>query len=290
MTTNTLTTAGAALNIKNDLVLFKANDNTIYLEANANGVLCSKDFYTEGVIKNKGGFSVGEQTGVGVWTQQCGISSTGNITTNGTITSSGNISTTNGNITTTNGSISGRGITLTRSNNIATNGGQIFLNGSSGNRIDFANVGVNPPSFSTRSTGTKICLYSVGDLTNVDYAIGIETNNIWFSVPASAQGFNWYAGTTRIARLNGSGAFNAKSVSAESNLYSGGNINQVGALYVGTGVILAMAESTLPQQQAQGYVIFGRQLPEHKLVQYLQTAQTPFTTILQITDLKKMSS
>jgi hypothetical protein len=89
MTTNTLTTAGAALNIKNDLALVKANDNTIYLEANANGVLCSKDLYTEGVIKNKGGFSVGEQTGVGVWTQQCGISSTGNITTNGTITGFG---------------------------------------------------------------------------------------------------------------------------------------------------------------------------------------------------------
>ena len=44
MTTNTLTTAGAALNITSDLVLFKANDNTIYLEADANGVLCSKDF------------------------------------------------------------------------------------------------------------------------------------------------------------------------------------------------------------------------------------------------------
>jgi hypothetical protein len=45
------------------------------------------------VIKNKGGFSVGEQTGVGVWTSQCDISSTGNITTNGTIASTGNIST-----------------------------------------------------------------------------------------------------------------------------------------------------------------------------------------------------
>ena len=89
MTTNTLTTSGAVLNIKNDLVLFKANDNTIYLEANANGVLCSKDFYTEGVIKNKGGFSVGAQTGVGVWTSHCDISSTGNISTNGTITSAG---------------------------------------------------------------------------------------------------------------------------------------------------------------------------------------------------------
>ena len=46
-------------------------------------------FYTEGLIKNKGGFSVGAQTGVGVWTSQCDISSTGNITTNGTITSAG---------------------------------------------------------------------------------------------------------------------------------------------------------------------------------------------------------
>ena len=35
----------------------------------------------------------------------------------------------------------------------------------------------------------------------------LKTNNTWFSVPASAQGFNWYAGTTRIARLNGSGVF-----------------------------------------------------------------------------------
>ena len=110
-----------------------------------------------------------------------------------------------------------------------------LLNGSSGNRIDFANNGMAAPASGTRSAGTKICLRSNVDASNVDYAIGIETDNMWFSVPASAQGFNWYAGTTRIARLNGSGAFNAKSVSAESNLYSGGNINQVGALYVGTG-------------------------------------------------------
>jgi hypothetical protein len=58
-----------------------------------------KDFYTEGVIKNKGGFSVGAQTGVGVWTAQCDISSTGNISTNGTITSTGNITSSAGNVT-----------------------------------------------------------------------------------------------------------------------------------------------------------------------------------------------
>jgi len=45
------------------------------------------------LINNKGGFSVGAQTGVGVWTSQRDISSTGNITTNGTIASTGNIAT-----------------------------------------------------------------------------------------------------------------------------------------------------------------------------------------------------
>ena len=90
ITTNTLTTASALINIKSDLVLFKGNANTIYLEAQPNGMLCSKDlFYTEGLIKNKGGFSVGAQTRVGVWRSQCDISSIGNITTNGTITSAG---------------------------------------------------------------------------------------------------------------------------------------------------------------------------------------------------------
>ena len=91
---------------------------------------------------------------------------------------------------------------------------------------------MNPPAFTTRSTGTKICLWSSLGAADVDYAIGIESGNIWFSVPntGSNVGFNWYGGTTRFARLNGSGAFNAYSFSAEPNLYSGGNINQVGSL------------------------------------------------------------
>jgi hypothetical protein len=46
-------------------------------------------FYTEGMIKNKGGLSVVAQRGVGVWTSQCDISSIGNMTTKGTITSAG---------------------------------------------------------------------------------------------------------------------------------------------------------------------------------------------------------
>ena len=69
------------------------------------------------------------------------------------------------------------------------------------------NTSVNQPAFTNRSTGTKIVLLSAIDSQNVDYAIGVETDNMRLSVPSSSQGFNWYAGTTRIARLNGSGVF-----------------------------------------------------------------------------------
>jgi hypothetical protein len=98
-------------------------------------------------------------------------------------------------------------ISSTKANNTANGGGQIFLNGSTGNRIDFANQGVNPPAFNTRSTGTKICLWSDVNASSVDFAIGIENGHTWFSVPNtnSGGGFNWYGGTTRLARLNGSG-------------------------------------------------------------------------------------
>ena len=89
------------------------------------------------------------------------------------------------------------------------------------------------PTTNSRSVGTKICLWS--DPSNVDYAIGNELDSIWFSVPTTTQGFCWYAGTTRIARLSGLGTFDAKGLSTTGNIYSGGNTNQVGAFFIGTG-------------------------------------------------------
>ena len=53
---------------------------------------------------------------------------------------------------------------------------------------------------------------------------------------SSVQGFNWYAGTTRIARLTGLGVFDAiLGLSTPGNLYTGGNTNQLGTFYIGTG-------------------------------------------------------
>lgn len=87
----------------------------------------------------------------------------------------------------------------------STSNGQLYLNGSTSNRIDFAAVGTAAPAFTTRSAGTKILLYPQLSGSAVDYAIGIESNNIWMSAPNSSTGFKWYAATSNIMYLSGAG-------------------------------------------------------------------------------------
>ena len=114
---NAITTSSVTLNIKSNQVMFKGKDNSIYLDANLGGVMCWTDFYTGSMIKNRNGFSLGDQTSVDTWNSQCNISITGMITTNGSrsatgskeggsiITSSGHISSVSGNIQARNGTV-----------------------------------------------------------------------------------------------------------------------------------------------------------------------------------------
>ena len=96
-------------------------------------------------------------------------------------------------------------ITLNGANSTTTGGGQIYLNGATGNRIDFAAVGGAAPAFTTRSAGTKIVLYPGVSASTVDYGFGIESGALWSSVESAASSFKWYAGTTNIATLFGTG-------------------------------------------------------------------------------------
>jgi hypothetical protein len=97
-------------------------------------------------------------------------------------------------------------IISTRANDATTGGGQIYLNGATGNRIDFNNAGIAVPSLTTRSAGTKIILNPSGNIaTEVDFAFGISSLTLWSSVPDSTRQFRWYAGTTNIATLFGTG-------------------------------------------------------------------------------------
>ena len=92
----------------------------------------------------------------------------------------------------------------TQANNTATGSAQIYLNGASGNRIDFNSNGVAAPSATPRSVGTKIVYYPGLSSTSVDYATGIETGSLWTSVPNITDTFKWYGNTTLMASLSNS--------------------------------------------------------------------------------------
>ena len=66
----------------------------------------------------------------------------------------------------------------TQATNTATGGGQIYLNGTTGNRIEFNSSGIAAPTFTTRSVGTKILLFTQLNAFSVDYAFGIDNNTL----------------------------------------------------------------------------------------------------------------
>jgi len=132
----------------------------------------------------------------------------------------------------------------TKANNTAEGGGQIYLNGATGNRIDFNTSGVNAPTFTTRSVGTRIVLYPDLSASTTDFAFGIESYTLWSSVPQNTHQFKWYAGTTNIATLSGTGVLTATTFSGAlsgnattattANALATANNYQVNSLGVGT--------------------------------------------------------
>ncbi|MCW3462067.1 hypothetical protein [Chitinophaga nivalis] len=88
-----------------------------------------------------------------------------------------------------------------------TTGGLLLANATS-NQISFKAVAAAPPSFSTRSAGTKIILWDTPvSATTAGWGIGIEDFHMWLGLPTSDanQGFKFYGGTTQIARIDGTG-------------------------------------------------------------------------------------
>lgn len=115
--------------------------------------------------------------------------------------------------------------------------GQIYLNASTNNRIDFNTVGIAAPALTTRSAGTKIVLYPAISATLVDYALGITNSTLWYSVPSSAEFFRWYGGTTNIATLTGAGALSLSSSITATNLSMSGAVDNYIAGNLGLGVV-----------------------------------------------------
>ena len=102
-------------------------------------------------------------------------------------------------------------ITTTGAGNPADGAGQIYLNGSASNRVEWAAVGTGTPAFTTRTDGTKLLLYPALSGSQVDYAFGISAGALWSSVPVNSSSFyfKWFGGETQVASLDGTGAFTA---------------------------------------------------------------------------------
>ncbi len=128
-------------------------------------------------------------------------------------------------------------------------GGDINLTNSSSNRVFFNANGVDYPTFTARSAGTKIVLNPGVSATTVDFALGIASGTLWNSVPqnTNAYHFRWYGGTTQVMDLDGTGLLSVT-----------GNIQEAGTLlsdkYLG---INANAGSATKLQTARTISISG---------------------------------
>lgn len=100
--------------------------------------------------------------------------------------------------------------------------GDVCLSGTSSNTLIFSNSGVNTPTLTTRSIGTKIVLSPNISSTLLDYSIGVESGFLWQSVPVSS-GYKWYIGdpTSVSMLLNSSGNLIINSTGISSNSSTG---------------------------------------------------------------------
>jgi len=124
------------------------------------------------------------------------------------------------------------GLIFLRANNTGDGAGQIYLNGANGNRIDWAAVGVNPPTLTTRSVGTKLVLYPSVSASLVDYAIGIENGATWFSVPSTSSAFKFYGGITVGATLTGAGALTLSSTATATSFIPTDSTIPINGMYL----------------------------------------------------------
>ena len=96
-------------------------------------------------------------------------------------------------------------VTASASLDIGGTSQSINLNSATSNTIIYNTNGGTFPAFTTRSTGTKIVLYSEISASTTEYAFGIGPFVLWCSVPKVASSFEWYAGITKVASLSGYG-------------------------------------------------------------------------------------
>jgi hypothetical protein len=200
----------------------------------------------------------------------------GNTNINGSLTVSGNISSTAGTITfssTTDSTnpasgalvISG-GVGIAKAlyvgstiNSTSSSTGGVVVSGGLGVALDtfmggnlaltgtnplltFAVTGQQAPTFITRSAGTLVLLKPMVSATMVDYAIGKNTNVFWSSIPQnnSTYSYQWYGGIVSCMSLNGQGDL-AVSGTTDATSSTSGSFQLLGGMGVGGSLYLGSA-------------------------------------------------
>lgn len=97
------------------------------------------------------------------------------------------------------------------SNTINSTSGSLNINGdiimynATKQTIYFNNVGSAIPSFTNRSSGSKIVLLPNISGSSTDYAFGTSSNSLWYSVSDTTCNHSWYLGTSKRFVLDNSG-------------------------------------------------------------------------------------
>lgn len=83
--------------------------------------------------------------------------------------------------------------------------GDVTLYNASGNKVLFRDVGSAVPTFTNRSAGTKIVLKPEISGSSSDFAFGINTDTLWYSVPTSSDSHLFYTGVTGVTSISSTG-------------------------------------------------------------------------------------
>jgi len=95
-------------------------------------------------------------------------------------------------------------IVLNSVGNVQVLNGLLSLTNGTSNVLQFGNAGFAPPNATSRSSGTKIVLCS-STPSYGEYAFGIDSATLWYSVDSTLASHKWYAGATNLMTLSGTG-------------------------------------------------------------------------------------
>ena len=118
-------------------------------------------------------------------------------------------------------------------------GGNVTLTG--GNPLlTFNNSNLAAPAFNSHSVGTRILLGNSSGIASADYAVGLDTNVLWTSVPTNSgtESFRWYGGATIAMSLDSAGNLQLNGTTEATSATLGGSATLKGGVGIAKSVFI----------------------------------------------------